>query len=370
MSADTTSSTSTVILAISEAALAKILEIRVAEDAPDTLGLRVEITGSHGVDYTYDLSFEAVAEAAADDVIYPVGDLSVIVPADSVEHLTGATLDAPSTPGQGGLVIKNPNRPDPLAGLDLELEGTVAEKVQTMLDKSINPSLAARRRLRDAGRCRRGHRERVRHDGRWLPGLFDEHGHAHRGHPGRDQRSDPRGRRGHRRHRPQRRLEPLLPVARLGADTGRAVRRRRPAARLGFRSVQTVSRGIHARHHLVRGLRALQPSPARTYRRHPRVRRWAWHAGGRRLRRGHHLDGGGGRPKRSRSLPPELAPQRLLFATANPAYLDKTNADGDSCRAGSPRERSCVRPQRCGAIRGGGPASRERRPRADPGRVQ
>ncbi len=66
-----------------------------------------------------------------------------MVPADSMDQLQGATLDLPSTDGQGGLVLRNPNRPDPLAGLDLDLTGTTAEKVQQLLDHQINPGLAA-----------------------------------------------------------------------------------------------------------------------------------------------------------------------------------------------------------------------------------
>jgi Fe/S biogenesis protein NfuA len=44
--------------------------------------------------------------------------------------------------GQGGLG-GNPNRPNPLAGIDLELTGDLAEKVTQLLDQSINPSLAS-----------------------------------------------------------------------------------------------------------------------------------------------------------------------------------------------------------------------------------
>ena len=46
-------------------------------------------------------------------------------------------------PGQGGLVIRNPNRPNPLAGVDLELTGDLADKVQQLLAEAINPSLAS-----------------------------------------------------------------------------------------------------------------------------------------------------------------------------------------------------------------------------------
>ena len=45
---------------------------------------------------------------------------------------------------QGGLVLRNPNRPDvPALGDPIELEGTPAEKVKTLLDRQVNPAIAA-----------------------------------------------------------------------------------------------------------------------------------------------------------------------------------------------------------------------------------
>src|ERR671921_275991 len=70
------------------------------------------------------------------------GVLPVIVPVDSIDALRGATLDLPSTNGQQGLVLRNPNRPDPLGGAHIELSGTVEERVRQLLDGQINPSLA------------------------------------------------------------------------------------------------------------------------------------------------------------------------------------------------------------------------------------
>lgn len=142
-SAETTTVTKPVPLRVSDAALVQVMSILNAEDEPDSLGLRVAVTGTRGVEYAYDLSFEERSEAADDDVVYDQGDLVVMIPADSVDALWGATLDLPSSEGQGGLVIRNPNRPNPLAGVDLDLNGTMAEKVQQLLDQSINPSLAA-----------------------------------------------------------------------------------------------------------------------------------------------------------------------------------------------------------------------------------
>jgi Fe/S biogenesis protein NfuA len=134
---------SDLVLAVTERAIEKVLEIRSGEDDPDLVGLRVEVTGAVGVDYQYDLSFEPLAEAGDGDSVTVQGGLPVVVPAGSVDALRGATLDLPANAAQGGLVIRNPNRPNPLAGIDLELTGSIAEKVQVLLEQSINPSLAA-----------------------------------------------------------------------------------------------------------------------------------------------------------------------------------------------------------------------------------
>ena len=99
---------------VTDAARATVLDIRSNEDDAELLGLRVEVTGANGADYTYDLSLEPVAEAADDDFVHTNDGLSVIIPANSVDAMRGATLDLPSVAGQGGLVIRNPNRPNPL----------------------------------------------------------------------------------------------------------------------------------------------------------------------------------------------------------------------------------------------------------------
>lgn len=131
------------ILEITPAAMETVLGIRAEEPDPEVLGLRVEVTGVRGPEYTYDLAFDELTAVADDDVVEESGDLTVIIPSTSVESLRGAVLDVPRTSGQGGLVIRNPNRPNPLAGVELHLEGTIAEKVQQLLDQQINPSLAS-----------------------------------------------------------------------------------------------------------------------------------------------------------------------------------------------------------------------------------
>jgi Fe/S biogenesis protein NfuA len=132
------------VLIVTSPARDKILELRAQEDEPESLGLRIEVTGVQGVEYTYDLTFDPVAEAdeAAGDVVETAGDLPVIIPVDSIDSLRGATLDLPSSGNQQGLVLRNPNRPDPLSGMHIELSGTPEEKVRQLLDGQINPALA------------------------------------------------------------------------------------------------------------------------------------------------------------------------------------------------------------------------------------
>ncbi|MGH9246099.1 MAG: NifU family protein [Acidimicrobiales bacterium] len=140
--ADTAAATEPVIT-ITDEALAKILELRAAEEEPDGLGLRIEVTGIRGADFTYDLAFEPLDEADPDDVVYPTGGLSVVVPGDSIDNLRGATLDLPRHSDQGGLVLRNPNRPStPQLGDPIELTGTAEDKVRQLLEQQINPAIA------------------------------------------------------------------------------------------------------------------------------------------------------------------------------------------------------------------------------------
>ena len=131
------------VLTVSESALEIVLGVRANEDDPERTALRVGITGSNMAEFTYALDLVPFDEIHPTDVRYDQGPLTVIVPSDSVENLRGAVLDTPTGSAGGGLVIKNPNTPDPLAGLDLELTGDLADKVRTVLDQAINPGLAS-----------------------------------------------------------------------------------------------------------------------------------------------------------------------------------------------------------------------------------
>ena len=132
------------IITVAGAALKKVLELRADEDDADELALRIEVTGVQGVDFSYDLAFEVLAEADSDDVPTHVGGgLTVLIPERDVTKLEGATLDLPSNTNQPGLVLRNPNRPELGPNASLDLSGTLEEQVREVLVKRINPSIAA-----------------------------------------------------------------------------------------------------------------------------------------------------------------------------------------------------------------------------------
>jgi len=82
---------------VTESAREKILELRDAENDADRLALRIAVTGVRGVDYAYDLAFELMDEADANDEPFHVGDgLSVLIPGSDVDkHERPLTRGAP-----------------------------------------------------------------------------------------------------------------------------------------------------------------------------------------------------------------------------------------------------------------------------------
>jgi Fe/S biogenesis protein NfuA len=128
------------IVAISDDALAKLMELRADEPDADQLGLRLEVVSAPGEDFRYDLSFDEYLSAGFTDEVRTVGGLKVVVPAASVELLAGATLDY--TDSQG-LIIRNPNRPSSPTIEGLTSDDELSAEIETLVTSEVNPALAA-----------------------------------------------------------------------------------------------------------------------------------------------------------------------------------------------------------------------------------
>jgi len=138
------------VLNITEVARQKVLRVRAAEDEPEKLALWLEIAGVANGKYKYDMYFQPLDYAGPTDVVQRHDDLSVVIPAFSVDKVRGATLDVQGDPIEGGLVLDNPNSPSPAVGVagsggrpQADLSGDVAQRVLQVLDGQINPSIAS-----------------------------------------------------------------------------------------------------------------------------------------------------------------------------------------------------------------------------------
>jgi len=135
------------MLTITPEALATVLNVRAAEPEPESLVLWVEVSGvQHGA-FTYVMEFRPVADLDDDVTLQHHDDLTVAVPADSVDNLRGATLEFSG----GGMVMQNPNRPvvaSPTISRDPnlpppDLSGEIPQRVLMVLEEQINPAIAS-----------------------------------------------------------------------------------------------------------------------------------------------------------------------------------------------------------------------------------
>ncbi len=133
------------IISVTSDALAKIIEIRDNEPGDEPFALFLEIAGINGPQFKYELSFMPAVDAQDSDVKDIHGDLTVIIPERDVDNLIGAQISMGSDPEHPALSIDNPNTPSPAMPTGVapgDLEGPLADKIQVMLERHVNPSIA------------------------------------------------------------------------------------------------------------------------------------------------------------------------------------------------------------------------------------
>lgn len=145
-----TSATSFDVLTLSDEARNVVLDALANEEMNATLALWVEVTGTMGAGYSYDLYFSDVADAPEGAAIGQDGEVTIVIPRPSVERLRGSRLEF-ATDGGGGLVLVNPNHPTPeemnpgvpAEILAMGIEGQLAQLAISVLDNDVNPSIAS-----------------------------------------------------------------------------------------------------------------------------------------------------------------------------------------------------------------------------------
>ena len=135
------------VVRITDPAREKMLRVRTGQPNPERLALRIEVIGISGGEYESTASFPLLEDAGPDDVVQHHDGLAIVIPADSVEKLRGATIDLEGNLILGGsLVIINPNNPSPAIAAagrpPPDLSGDVAQRIGQILAEQINPSIA------------------------------------------------------------------------------------------------------------------------------------------------------------------------------------------------------------------------------------
>jgi Fe/S biogenesis protein NfuA len=146
----TTTETTTPLVTLTPEAHKIVREAINQEPEPTTLALWLEVRGVTAGAFVYDLFFQAISDAADEDEVHSVDDLVVVVPAASVDRLRGAKLEW-SEDGGGGLVLVNPNTPTieeaspgvPPEVLALGITSPLAQRIISVLEQSVNPSIAS-----------------------------------------------------------------------------------------------------------------------------------------------------------------------------------------------------------------------------------
>jgi Fe/S biogenesis protein NfuA len=137
------------VLTMTDEARNVVIDAMNGETPSDTLALWVEVTGTRGAGYSYDLYFSELNLAPEDAAIGHDGDVTIVIPAASVDRLRGSRLEF-ANEGGGGLVLVNPNTPTleevnpgvPADILALGIDGKLGAIAVVVLEEQINPSIA------------------------------------------------------------------------------------------------------------------------------------------------------------------------------------------------------------------------------------
>src|SRR5881227_854413 len=101
------------LLAITDKAREKVLGFREGVADAERQAMWVEVTGVQGGEWTYNISLKPLDAAGPDDSLQYAGDLGIVVASVDIDKLQGATVDWSDDLMSGGLLVVNPNKPDP-----------------------------------------------------------------------------------------------------------------------------------------------------------------------------------------------------------------------------------------------------------------
>ncbi|MGI9667925.1 MAG: NifU family protein, partial [Acidimicrobiia bacterium] len=136
------------IISVTDSAYKKVYAIvQQSSDEGEELALVIAIAGINGSEFGYEMHMTRVENLEDGDHIEKHGELTIAIPAASIENLRGAELGLSKNLLNPGLAIENPNSPSPAVlgneGPPPDLDSPVAEQVQHVITHQINPAVAS-----------------------------------------------------------------------------------------------------------------------------------------------------------------------------------------------------------------------------------
>ncbi|HEV7664498.1 MAG TPA: NifU family protein [Chloroflexota bacterium] len=113
---------------------------------PEPAVLRIFVKNPGGLPAQYDMALEAASARRTGDTVIDVDGLTVLVDAESMAAVDGATVDFRNDPLQPGFMVEPPAAPTIAeTGLPDELDASdpFVAQVQSVLQHHVNPSIAA-----------------------------------------------------------------------------------------------------------------------------------------------------------------------------------------------------------------------------------
>jgi Fe/S biogenesis protein NfuA len=131
---------------MTDAAYEKVVGFLRDLEEPERHAMWLEVTGTSGNRWTCSLSLKPLDAAAPRDIVLWQRDLPIVIRARDFRKVRGATIDWLERPsGRSGLSVDNPNTPSPALGgpPPADLTGSVSERVTQVLERQVNPAIAA-----------------------------------------------------------------------------------------------------------------------------------------------------------------------------------------------------------------------------------
>jgi Fe/S biogenesis protein NfuA len=129
---------------VTDVAKEKILEALAKQS--DKNALRLEARANGTPQFSYAMRLVSEDEQTDQDFRYDAGGLVLLIDEQSAGNLSGATIDFEDRVVRSGFKFDNPNKPEvPSVGSGPrgDLTGSMEERVQQLLDRELNPAVAA-----------------------------------------------------------------------------------------------------------------------------------------------------------------------------------------------------------------------------------